>query len=40
MIAREEKLSDWTRPSSTTEQERTERMIREAVKEHLERFSS
>lgn len=37
MIALEDKLSGWTGPSSTTEQkkqERTERMIREAVKEH------
>lgn len=33
----EDKLSGWTGPSSTTEQEkqeRTERMIREAVKEY------
>jgi len=37
MTALEDKLSGWTGPSSTTEQEkqeRTERMIREAVKEH------
>jgi hypothetical protein len=37
MTALEDKLSGWTGPSSPTEQDkqdRTERMIREAVKEH------
>ncbi len=37
-MALEEKLSGWTGPSSSTEQDkqdRTERMIREAIKEHV-----